>query len=179
MRDEKRRELQKRLEEEERLRRLKLGEYRQGDVDLELIKRYARMSIVNSCRILRTYLHVPEFHFRLSIQIGANEEHLGPDPSKFREGHTKVSDVERIYLTGKYKEKYKTISNYYNAPESLKHKVYPVMENGTRKIRSAYPSVVRVKSSRMSHHANACIYANEDHVREISIKSAALSRINC
>ena len=47
-----------------------------------------------------------EFHFRLSIQIGANEEHLGPDPSKFREGHTKVSDVERIYLTGKYKEKY-------------------------------------------------------------------------
>jgi len=154
VRDEKRRELQKRLEEEERLRRLKLGEYRQGDVDLELIK-------------------------RLSIQIGANEEHLGPDPSKFREGHTKVSDVERIYLTGKYKEKYKTISNYYNAPESLKHKVYPVMENGTRKIRSAYPSVVRVKSSRMSHHANACIYANEDHVREISIKSAALSRINC
>ena len=120
-----------------------------------------------------------EFHFRLSIQIGANEEHLGPDPSKFREGHTKVSDVERIYLTGKYKEKYKTISNYYNAPESLKHKVYPVMENGTRKVRSAYPSVVRVKSSRMSHHANACIYANEDHVREISIKSAALSRINC
>ena len=40
VRDEKRRELQKRLEEEERLRRLKLGEYRQGDVDLELIKRY-------------------------------------------------------------------------------------------------------------------------------------------
>ena len=123
--------------------------------------------------------YVSEFHSRLSIQIGATEEHLGPDPSKFREGHTKVSDVERIYLTGKYKEKYKTISNYYNAPESLKHKVYPVMENGTRKVRSAYPSVVRVKSSRMSHHANACIYANEDHVREISIKSAALSRINC
>ena len=39
VRDEKRRELQKCLEEEERLRRLKLGEYRQGDLDLELIKR--------------------------------------------------------------------------------------------------------------------------------------------
>ena len=40
VRDEKRRELQKCLEEEERLRRLKLGEYRQGDLDLELIKRW-------------------------------------------------------------------------------------------------------------------------------------------
>ena len=41
VRDEKRRELQRRFEEEERLRRLKLGgDYRQGDLDLELIKRY-------------------------------------------------------------------------------------------------------------------------------------------
>ena len=55
------------------------------------------------------------------------------------------------------------------------------MENGSRKIRSAYPSVVRLKSSRMSHHANACIYAN-NYIKEdgvISVKSAAISRINC
>ena len=47
VRDEKRRELQKCLEEEERLRRLKLGEYRQGDLDLELIKRWIYISGVN------------------------------------------------------------------------------------------------------------------------------------
>ena len=47
VRDEKRREIQKRLEEEERLRRLRLGEYRQGDLDLELIKRYIRMTYVH------------------------------------------------------------------------------------------------------------------------------------
>jgi len=152
VRDEKRRELQKCLEEEERLRRLKLGEYRQGDLDLELIK-------------------------RLSIQIGATEENLGPASVRFREGHTKVSDVEKIYLTGQYKQKYKTISSYYNAPDSFKHKMYPVMENGNRKIRSAFPGVVRLKSSRMSHHANTCVYPNEDGIQ--SVKSAALSRINC
>ena len=117
-----------------------------------------------------------KYFFRLSIQIGATEENLGPDPVRFREGHTKVSDVERIYLTGQYKQKYKTISNYYNTPDSLKHKMYPVMENGSRKVRSAYPGVVRLKSSRMSNHV---YYTNKDGVREISVKSAAMSRINC
>ena len=115
--------------------------------------------------------------FRLSIQIGATEENLGPASVRFREGHTKVSDVEKIYLTGQYKQKYKTISSYYNAPDSFKHKMYPVMENGNRKIRSAFPGVVRLKSSRMSHHANTCVYPNEDGIQ--SVKSAALSRINC
>ena len=117
------------------------------------------------------------FCFRLSIQIGATEENLGPASVRFREGHTKVSDVEKIYLTGQYKQKYKTISSYYNAPDSFKHKMYPVMENGNRKIRSAFPGVVRLKSSRMSHHANTCVYPNEDGIQ--SVKSAALSRINC
>ena len=51
VRDEKRRELQKCLEEEERLRRLKLGEYRQGDLDLELIKRWIYISGVTGTRI--------------------------------------------------------------------------------------------------------------------------------
>ena len=51
----------------------------------------------------------------MSVDIGATEEFLGPEPSKFREGHTKVSDVEKIYLTGPYKQKYKTLSDFYNS----------------------------------------------------------------
>ena len=136
---------------------------------------------------MRIVLKITNYFFffwfcRLSIQIGATGEYLGPASVRFREGHTKVSDVEKIYLTGQYKQKYKTISSYYNPPDSFKHKMYPVMENGNgnRKIRSAFPGVVRLKSSRMSHHANTSIYPNEDGIRDIqSVKSAALSRINC
>ena len=59
VRDEKRRELQKCLEEEERLRRLKLGEYRQGDLDLELIKRWIYISGVTGTqtRLFLGYLN--------------------------------------------------------------------------------------------------------------------------
>ena len=36
----------------------------------------------------------------MSVDIGATEDFLGPESSKFRQGHTKVSDVEKVYLTG-------------------------------------------------------------------------------
>ena len=50
----------------------------------------------------------------MSVDIGATEEYLGPESSKFREGHTKVSDVEKIYLTGQYKQK-KSLTKFYSA----------------------------------------------------------------
>ena len=69
VRDEKRRELQKRLEEEERLRRLKLGEYRQGDVDLELIKRYVcNFTHVNRYVLCTEYLYfILDYPFKLVL----------------------------------------------------------------------------------------------------------------
>jgi hypothetical protein len=36
---------------------------------------------------------------RLSTEINVTEKQT-PERAKFREGHTKVSDVEKIYLTG-------------------------------------------------------------------------------
>ena len=62
----------------------------------------------------------------MSVDIGATEEFLGPEPSKFREGHTKVTDIEKIYLTGPYKQKYKTLSDFYNSTPCKR--LYPVLE---------------------------------------------------
>ena len=104
------------------------------------------------------------------MNIGDTEEFLGRDPTKFREGHTKVSDVEKIYLTGPYKQKYKTLSDVYNATPK---RFYPVFEwTGGRKIRSAYPNV-RLKPSHMQNP----LYINGNHqsqapsVKEITVKS--------
>jgi hypothetical protein len=120
----------------------------------------------NQCPLYSDFLYAPItfelFVFRLSIQIAATEECLGPESSRFREGHTKVTDVEKIYLTGQYKQKYKTISTNYCAPDSARHRLYPLLEN--RKTRSAYPNV-RLKSSHLSH-----IYVGNG-VNEITVKS--------
>ena len=98
------------------------------------------------------------------MQIAATEEIL-PEPSKFREGHTDVKDVEKVYLTGHYKLKYKSLSSaYYVAPDSARHKLYP-LTNG-RKVRSAYPNV-RLKSNYLNH-----VYV-PNGVKEITVKSTA------
>ena len=123
-------------------------------------------------------------HSRLSVDIGATEEFLGPQTTKFREGHTKVSDVEKIYLTGPYKQKYKTLSDFYNATPK---RIYPVLEwNGTpstRKIRSAYPNV-RLKSAQL--HSTSAHMSSVYHqqcttparypagLKEITVKSTIL-----
>lgn len=107
------------------------------------------------------------------MDIGANEEILGPESSKFREGHTKVSDVEKIYLTGPYKQKYKTLSDFYNSTPCKR--LYPVLEwsgnyygntNGGRKIRSAYPNV-RLRSAQLTHHTG-----NNQHYHHLSHSNA-------
>ena len=56
--DEKRRELQRKLEEEERLRRLRESEYRQGDIDLEIIKRYCYYCVTIDLSFLSCNFHV-------------------------------------------------------------------------------------------------------------------------
>ena len=112
----------------------------------------------------------------MSVDIGATESFLGPETSRFREGHTKVSDVEKIYLTGPYKQKYKNISEFYNATPK---RIYPVLEwNGGRKIRSAYPNV-RLKSAQLSERIPmGSIYHQQcttpGHVKEITVKSTIL-----
>ena len=121
---------------------------------------------------------------RLSVDIGATEEILGPESSKFREGHTKVSDVEKIYLTGPYKQKYRTISDYYN---STPQKGYPILEwsggqtfnNNTsqqngRKVRSAYPNV-RLRSAHLSNNLYNQSSPSRVHVKEITVKSSAVA----
>ena len=72
-----------------------------------------------------------------------------PNVVKFREGQTKVNDVKKVYLTGQYRQKYKVISenNYTNSPiKSAQYRIYPTLEIGGRKIRSAYPNV-RIKNA--------------------------------
>ena len=72
-----------------------------------------------------------------------------PNVVKFREGQTKVNDVKKVYLTGQYRQKYKNIteSNYMNSPiKSAQFRIYPTLEIGGRKIRSAYPNV-RIKNA--------------------------------
>ena len=99
----------------------------------------------------------------MSVDIGATEEYLGPESSKFREGHTKVSDVEKIYLTGQYKQKYKSLTEFYNSTPCKK--LYPVLEwsgaqtPGGRKIRSAYPNV-RLRSATLRSNN---VYNNNHH----------------
>lgn len=82
--------------------------------------------------------------YRLSTEIAAVEETL-PDNSKFREGHTQVSDVKKIYLTGSYKHKYRNVTaNMAKSPfvvDPHNQRIYPNLEIGHRKVRSAYPNV--------------------------------------
>jgi len=76
------------------------------------------------------------------------EENI-PGGVKFRNGQTQVNDVKKVYLTGQYKQKYKNISenNYTNSPlKSAQYRIYPTLEIGGRKIRSAYPNV-RIKNA--------------------------------
>ena len=104
------------------------------------------------------------------MNIGDTEEFLGRDPTKFREGHTKVSDVERIYLTGPYKQKYKTLSDVYNATPK---RFYPVFEwSGGRKIRSAYPNV-RLKPTPTHMQNPLFINGNSQapSIKEVTVKS--------
>ena len=72
-----------------------------------------------------------------------------PSVVKFREGQTQVDNVKKVYLTGQYRQKYKNISenNYTNSPvKSAQYRIYPTLEIGGRKIRSAYPNV-RIKNA--------------------------------
>ena len=85
---------------------------------------------------------------RLSKEITDVEENI-PNVVKFRSGQTKVDDVKKVYLTGQYRQKYKIISdnNYTNSPvKSAQYRIYPTLEIGGRKIRSAYPNV-RIKNA--------------------------------
>ena len=88
------------------------------------------------------------FLIRLSKEITDVEVNI-PNVVKFREGQTKVNDVKKVYLTGQYRQKYKNISesNYTNSPiKSAQYRIYPTLEIGGRKIRSAYPNV-RIKNA--------------------------------
>ena len=52
--------------------------------------------------------------------------------------------MKKVYLTGQYKNKYKIISEntYSNSPiKSAQYRIYPTLEIGGRKVRSAYPNV--------------------------------------
>ena len=85
---------------------------------------------------------------RLSKEITDVEENI-PSVVRFRAGQTKVDDVKKVYLTGQYRQKYKNISdsNYTNSPiKSAQYRIYPTLEIGGRKIRSAYPNV-RIKNA--------------------------------
>ena len=85
---------------------------------------------------------------RLSKEITDVEESI-PNVVKFRAGQTKVDDMKKVYLTGQYRQKYKMISenNYTNSPiKSAQYRIYPTLEIGGRKIRSAYPNV-RIKNA--------------------------------
>ena len=73
---------------------------------------------------------------------------------RFREGQTQVNDVKRVYLTGEYKQKYKIMSenNYLNSPvKSAQYRIYPTLEIGGRKVKSAYPNV-RIRNARREPH---------------------------
>ena len=72
-----------------------------------------------------------------------------------------MSDVRRIYLTGSYKDKYNSLSyqsplKLYNSPSDspTKARVYPDLEIGFRKVKSAYPNVIGLKSTSTPHHYN-------------------------
>ena len=57
--------------------------------------------------------------------------------------------MRKVYLTGQYRQKYKIISenNYTNSPiKSAQYRIYPTLEIGGRKVRSAYPNV-RIKNA--------------------------------
>jgi hypothetical protein len=62
------------------------------------------------------------FYNRLSNEIHFTE-FQSPNRSRFREGHTKVEDIEKIYLTGLYKAKYKMLSD--NLAENINYKLFP------------------------------------------------------
>ena len=53
---------------------------------------------------------------RLSKEITDVEENI-PNVVKFRAGQTKVDDVKKVYLTGQYRQKYRTMSE--NNKENL------------------------------------------------------------
>ena len=118
----------------------------------------------------------------MSVDIGATEDFLGPESSKFRQGHTKVSDVEKVYLTGPYKQKYKTLSAFYNSTPCKR--LYPVLEwagagsqhtPGGRKIRSAYPNVrLRSATLRSNNLFNNNSPSRVTNVKEITVKSTLL-----
>ena len=80
------------------------------------------------------------FCCRLSTEINVTEQH-SPERSKFREGLTTVSDVEKVYLTGTYKAKYKMLGEHLAANSSFKLFPPPEMDGSLRKTRSAYPTV--------------------------------------
>ena len=106
-----------------------------------------RITFNNICFIVISFELFCFFH-RLSKEITDVEVNI-PNVVKFREGQTKVNDVKKVYLTGPYRQKYKNISesNYTNSPiKSAQYRIYPTLEIGGRKIRSAYPNV-RIKNA--------------------------------
>ena len=101
---------------------------------------------------------------RLSTEIAAVEVTI-PEVTRFREGHTQVTDVRRIYLTGSYKDKYnnlsyksplKSLNNNNGGYDSPVKKPHPDLEIGFRKVKSAYPNVrgLRINTTPSHHYHN-------------------------
>ena len=100
---------------------------------------------ISNCKLLISQLAYKHLLLcRLSTEIAVAEE-TTQEVSKFREGHTQVNDVKKVYLTGSYKLKYKNVTANMAKTgiiiEPNKHRVYPSLEIGHRKVKSAYPNV--------------------------------------
>ncbi len=84
------------------------------------------------------FVQPPEFflHFvRLSKELHDTQSN-SPERSKFREGHTQVEDIGKIYLTGTYKAKYKLLTD--NSSQKLQPAIQTPMpgDSEARKMRS-------------------------------------------
>ena len=101
------------------------------------------------------------------------EQH-SPERSKFREGLTKVSDVEKVYLTGTYKVKYKMLGEHLAANSSFKLFPPPEMDGSLRKTRSAYPTV-RIRPNTSTYR----VYSQVGSLSMLPVSRVPLETLSC
>ena len=122
---------------------LRYGRYQHGDKDLSLIKRISLdMRAKEEAHHHNHGGHGPGGGGAGSGDSGNSLIH---ETETIATGLTNISNVERVYLTGIYRDKYRYLSNKVDR-QLQKAAVYhtPPSHNGTparRKIKSAYPMV--------------------------------------
>ena len=91
---------------------MKYGRYRVGDTDLALIKRLSMLEHEEAAN-------------------GGGSGPFGNNGAHFRDGYTQYTNVEKVYLTGIYRDKYKYLSNKIERNQTFNN------NNGSTQVRSA------------------------------------------